>query len=208
MMNIKYSKHFSAWVLLALLVIPPSLIRLQAQSKARREKDGEKQATLPIKLKVGDIAPDFTLLAFDGKDLKKVSLRDYRGQKNVALAFFVFAFTGGWAQEMKAFQQNLVKLEGADTQVLGVSMDSPFSNFAFAQQNGITFPVLGDWGGPVTRSYGLTEKFEIEGVPMESARRATFLIDKSGLIIHEQVGDAAVDPSKTVEACERHKLKN
>jgi hypothetical protein len=68
--------------------------------------------------------------------------------------------------------------------------------------------MLGDWGGPVTRVYGLTEKFDIEGVPMESARRATFLIDKSGTIIHEQVGDAAVDPSKTVEACERHKLKN
>jgi peroxiredoxin len=46
---------------------------------------------------------------------------------------------------MKAFQQNLAKLEGTDTQVLGVSMDSPFSNFAFAQQNGITFPMLGDW---------------------------------------------------------------
>ena len=41
---------------------------------------------------------------------------------------------------MKALQQNLTKLEGADTQVLGVSMDSPFSNFAFAQQNGISFP--------------------------------------------------------------------
>ena len=51
---------------------------------------------------------------------------------------------------MKALQQNLAKLEGADTQVLGVSMDSPFSNFAFAQQNGVTFPILGDWGGPVT----------------------------------------------------------
>jgi peroxiredoxin len=109
---------------------------------------------------------------------------------------------------MKAFQQNLAKLEGTDTQVLGVSMDSPFSNFAFAQQNGITFPMLGDWGGPVTRRYGLTEKFDIEGIPMESARRATFLIDKSGKIITVQVGDAAVDPSKTVEACERHKLKN
>jgi peroxiredoxin len=101
-----------------------------------------------------------------------------------------------------------VKLEGADTQVLGVSMDSPFSNFAFAQQNGITFPMLGDWGGPVTRRYGLTEKFDSEGVPTESASRATFLIDKSGTIIHEQVGVAAIDPSKTVEACERHKLKN
>src|SRR5246127_798090 len=109
---------------------------------------------------------------------------------------------------MKAFQQNLAKLEGTDTQVLGVNMDSPFSNFAFAQQNGITFPMLGDWGGSVTRRYGLTEKFDIEGIAMGSARRATFLIDKSGTIINEQVGDAALAPSKTVEACERHKLKN
>ena len=108
---------------------------------------------------------------------------------------------------MKAFQQNLTKLEGSDTQVLGVSMDSPFSNFAFGQQNGITFPLLGDWGGAVTRNYGLSEKFDIEGISMESARRATFLIDKSGKIINEQVDDEAVDPSKTVAACERHKLK-
>lgn len=49
----------------------------------------------PMKVKVGDTAPDFTLLAFDGKELKKVSLHDYRGNKNVALAFYVFAFTGG-----------------------------------------------------------------------------------------------------------------
>jgi peroxiredoxin len=54
----------------------------------------EKQAA-PMKLKVGDTAPDFTLLAFDGKELKKVSLQDYKGKKNVALSFFVFAFTGG-----------------------------------------------------------------------------------------------------------------
>src|SRR5882672_1785530 len=109
---------------------------------------------------------------------------------------------------MKALQQNLTKLEGADTQVLGVSMDSPFSNFAFAQQNGISFPILGDWGGPVTSRYGLTQRFDIQCVPMETARRATFLIDKSGKIINEQVDDEAVDPTKTVEACERQKLKN
>ena len=58
------------------------------------QKNGEKEAP-PMKLKVGDTAPDFTLLAFDGKELKKISLQDYRGKKNVALAFFVFAFTGG-----------------------------------------------------------------------------------------------------------------
>ena len=49
----------------------------------------------PMKIKVGDMAPDFTLLAFDGKELKKVSLHDFRGNKTVALAFYVFAFTGG-----------------------------------------------------------------------------------------------------------------
>jgi hypothetical protein len=45
--------------------------------------------------KVGDMAPDFTLKYFDGKDLKEVSLAQYRGKKNVVLAFFIFAFTGG-----------------------------------------------------------------------------------------------------------------
>jgi cytochrome oxidase Cu insertion factor (SCO1/SenC/PrrC family) len=49
----------------------------------------------PMKIRVGDMAPDFTLLAFDGKELKKVSLHDYRGNKNVVLAFYVFAFTSG-----------------------------------------------------------------------------------------------------------------
>jgi len=45
---------------------------------------------------------------------------------------------------MKAFQANMAKLEGSDTQVLGVSVDSPFANHAFAMENGITFPILGD----------------------------------------------------------------
>lgn len=109
---------------------------------------------------------------------------------------------------MKAFQQNLEKLEAADTQVLGVSMDSPFSNFHFAEQNGITFPLLGDWGGKVTRAYGLAKEYDIQGVKMQSARRATFLIDKEGKVAEVQVDDDAVDPTKTVEACERRKMKN
>jgi AhpC/TSA family protein len=65
-----------------------------AQNKAKPEKE-KVEAPAPMKLKVGDPAPNFTLLNFDGKDLTKVSLQDYRGKKNVALAFYVFAFTGG-----------------------------------------------------------------------------------------------------------------
>jgi hypothetical protein len=69
-------------------------VLLGATGGAARPPD-DKPAPPPMKLKVGDMAPDFTLLTFDGKGLNKVSLHDYRGKKNVALAFYVFAFTGG-----------------------------------------------------------------------------------------------------------------
>ncbi len=55
----------------------------------------KKKDAAPMKIKVGDVAPDFTLLQYDGHGMKPVSLHDYRGKKSVALAFFVFAFTGG-----------------------------------------------------------------------------------------------------------------
>jgi len=106
---------------------------------------------------------------------------------------------------MRNFQQNLQKLEAADTQVLGVSIDSPFANYAFAQQNGIQFPLLGDPSGEATRAYGLLKTLDIKGVKMDSARRATFLIDKDGKIVETQVDNDAVDPTKIVTVCERKK---
>ena len=107
---------------------------------------------------------------------------------------------------MKAFQANLQKLEGTDTQVLGVSIDTPFSNHAFAEKEGISFPLLGDPSGTAIKAYGLEKDYKIGSVNMMSARRATFLIDKDGKIVESQVDSDAVDPSKIVEACERRKL--
>ena len=102
---------------------------------------------------------------------------------------------------MKNFQANLKKLEATDTQVLGVSMDSPFSNHAFAESIGVTFPLLSDWGGETTRNYGIyLDKFK-------AARRVNFLIGKDGRIKEEQIDNEAIDPSKIVDACERPKLK-
>lgn len=102
---------------------------------------------------------------------------------------------------MRNFQQNLKKLEAADTQVLGVSMDSPFANQAFAEKIGVTFPLLSDWGGEVTKRYGIyVDKYQ-------AARRVNFLVGKDGRILEEQVDDAAIDPSKIVDACERPKMK-
>jgi len=103
---------------------------------------------------------------------------------------------------MKAFQASMDKLEGADTQVLGVSVDSPFANHAFAMQNGITFPVLGDMDAKAIKAYGLEKDYHIGGATMASARRATFLIDKQGNVVEEQVDNDAVDPTKIVDACQ------
>jgi len=102
---------------------------------------------------------------------------------------------------MQNFQQNLQKLEAADTQVLGVSMDSPFSNKAWAEKINVTFPLLSDWGGDVTRKYGLYDEKNKIG------RRVNLLIDKDGKIANIQVDRDAVDPTNTVEFCERKKLK-
>jgi len=72
-----------------------TLAMLLAASGGAASPPEDKPAPPPMKIKVGDMAPDFTLFAFDGKDLKKISLHDYRGKKNVAVAFYVFAFTPG-----------------------------------------------------------------------------------------------------------------
>jgi len=75
-----------AYLVLALAFLTTAVSHANGQAKPE---------PAPPKIKVGDTAPDFTLLTFDGKDLTPVSLHDFRGKKNVALAFFVFAFTGG-----------------------------------------------------------------------------------------------------------------
>ena len=103
---------------------------------------------------------------------------------------------------MKNFQANLQKLEATDTQVLGVSMDSPFSNHAFAESIGVTFPLLSDWGGDVTKEYGLYNP------KYKAARRATFVIDKDGKVADIKLDSEAVDPTKTIDACQARKLSH
>jgi hypothetical protein len=79
----------AAWLLalLALAGAAPARAQSNAASGA-----SSLAASMP---KVGDMAPDFTLKYFDGNALKEISLSQYRGKKNVVVAFFIFAFTGG-----------------------------------------------------------------------------------------------------------------
>jgi hypothetical protein len=73
------------------LVVAATVLSLLNPALAQSKKTAKPAPSL----KVGDVAPDFKLKYFDGKDLKEVSLSDFRGKKNVVLAFYVFAFTGG-----------------------------------------------------------------------------------------------------------------
>jgi peroxiredoxin len=103
---------------------------------------------------------------------------------------------------MQAFQNQLQTLEGADTQVLGVSIDSPPANKAWAQQIGVTFPLLSDLGGDVMREYGVFEP------KYKAARRITYLIDKEGKVLEMQKDREAIDPTAIVTSCERRRLKS
>ena len=102
---------------------------------------------------------------------------------------------------MQAYQRQLTTLEGADTQVLGVSMDSPFANKAWAQQIGVTFPLLSDLGGDVTRRYGVFNP------KSKVARRVTYLIDKSGKVLEMQKDSEAIDPTAVITSCQRRRMK-
>jgi peroxiredoxin (alkyl hydroperoxide reductase subunit C) len=104
---------------------------------------------------------------------------------------------------MKNLQAHLGELE-ADTQVVGVSMDSPFANKAFADQVGVTFPVASDWfnEGKVTKDI-----FGIYNDKYKAARRVNYLIGKNGKVLEIQEGNEAIDPTKIVDTCKARRLK-
>jgi len=97
---------------------------------------------------------------------------------------------------MKAYQADIAKFESNDTQVFGVSVDSVPANREFAKQNGITFPLLSDFvKRSVVKDYGI---FNEDG---GYGNRATFVIDKEGIIQHIDEGNVAIDPTGASDAC-------
>ena len=101
---------------------------------------------------VGDMAPDFTLTA---QDKSSVTLSDMRGGR-VILAFYPAAFTGVCTKEMCTFSEGMTSLNSSGVSVLGISVDSPFSNAAFAEANGISFPLLSDVHREAVDDYGVS----------------------------------------------------
>jgi peroxiredoxin len=120
-------------------------------------------------------APDFDLANQFGE---RVRLSDFRGQKAVALVFFPLAFSGVCTGEMCSLRDNLDLFTDHDVELLGISVDSKATLRAFAEQEGLAFPLLADFWphGAVAKEYGVF--LEEKGF----ANRATFVIDVKGVI--------------------------
>ncbi len=126
-------------------------------------------------LKVNDKAPDFTL--FD-TDRKERSLKDFAGKKLV-IAFFPGAFTGVCQKELCTFRDSMTNFNQMGAQVIGISVDSPFANAAFASQNELNFPLLCDFTRSAAKAYGgVHEDFAgLRGY--SAAKRTVFVLDAS-----------------------------
>ncbi len=104
---------------------------------------------------------------------------------------------------MKAYQADLAKFDETETQILGISVDSPFANKAFAEKLGVTFPLLSDIKHTASKTYGV---FNDQG-KYPVARRATFVVDKEGIIRHIEEGNSAISTAGAMEACSMLKKK-
>jgi mycoredoxin-dependent peroxiredoxin len=153
----------------------------------------------PPSVKVGQAAPDFTasyLKRENGRfSFPQVKLSDFKGQKNVVLAFFPAAFSPGCTGEMAKYQEQSGQFNANNTVILGMSVDSTWANEAFADKLGVKFPILSDASRTITKSYGLFNEQQLV------ANRATFVIDKNGIVQKEFVQAEALDPNKSLEAC-------
>jgi peroxiredoxin len=149
-------------------------------------------------IKVGDKAPAFTL---PDTDLKPRSLKDFLGRK-VVLAFFVGAFTSVCTKEMCAFRDSMARLIDLKAQVIGISVNDPFSNQAFAEKNRLPFPILSDYNRQVIKTYGVeTPDFAgLDGYTV--AQRSIFIVDKNGKVRYVwTTEDPTIEPNyKEIES--------
>jgi mycoredoxin-dependent peroxiredoxin len=126
-------------------------------------------------LAIGGPAPDFTLRDQFGQD---VTLSSYAGTKAVLLLFYPAAFSGVCTGEMASIRDHLDDFLTFDTEVLAISTDPVYALRAFADQDGLNFPLLSDFWphGAVAQAYDVFD--EKRG----SARRSSYVIDRQGLV--------------------------
>ena len=139
---------------------------------------------------VGQKAPEFKLL---NDKREEVTLSSQNGHP-VVLAFFPAAFTGVCTKELCTFRDSMAKLNSANAQVYGISVDTTFVLAEFKKQQNLNFPLLSDFNKEVIQAYGA---FNPDMIGMKGiAKRSTFVIDKDGIVRHAEVlEDARNEPN-------------
>ena len=138
---------------------------------------------------VGSKAPDFTLM---NQDRQPVTLSGLHGH-TVVLAFFPAAFSSVCTKELCTFRDDLGRLNDANAQVYGISVDTFFALKAFQTDQKLTFSLLSDFNKQVIRDYGVfnEDMIGLKGI----AKRAVFVIDKDGIVRYREVlEDARNEP--------------
>ena len=139
---------------------------------------------------VGSKAPDFTLT---NQDRQPVKLSEQKG-KPVVLAFFPAAFSSVCTKELCTFRDAMARLNSAQAQVYGISVDTFFTLKAFQDAQGYNFPLLSDFNKQAIREFGVfnEDMIGLKGI----AKRAVFVIDKDGIVRHKEVlEDARNEPN-------------
>ena len=128
----------------------------------------------------GQEAPDFTMPNQHGEP---ITLSSFRGQKNVVLIFYPWAFTGVCTGELCEIRDRIASFDNDDTVTLAVSCDAQFSLRIYAEREGYTFSLLSDhWPhGDVSKAYGVFNE------KAGAAIRGTFIIDRSGVVRYQVV---------------------
>jgi peroxiredoxin len=138
------------------------------------------------------MAPDFTL---SDTEMKLRSLSEFKRQK-VVLAFFVGAFTSTCTKEMCEFRDSMARLIDLKAQIIGISVNDPFTNKGFAEKNRLPFPILSDYKRDAIRAYGL-EMPNFAGLNGYTvAKRSIFILDPEGVIRYVWVSDnPSIEPN-------------
>ncbi len=147
-------------------------------------------------IKVGDVAPDFTLKDQDQND---VTLSSFRGKKNVVLAFYPLDSSPVCEGENKCLTDDFPSFSDANAEVFGISTDSFFSHKAWAEALDLKHRLLADMSRTVCKAYGLY--FE----PLNCAKRATVIVDKEGKVAYVKVQEikTARDDKEILEALKK-----
>src|SRR5258708_28690383 len=135
-------------------------------------------------ISVGTKAPDFTLKSKQASGLVDVKLSDNLGKKNTVLLFFPAAFTSVCTKEMCDITAGLNTYSGLNAEVIGISIDTPFSQEAWAQKEKINITLASDLNKDVIQKYDVV--FPMLAGIGDTAARAAFIIDKNGVVQYSE----------------------